>query len=57
MEPDVKVEKWGDDLAVLLPESVIEPLELKEGDEVEIFVTGPRQFEIVKVKSRKEALR
>ena len=38
----MKVAKWGNSLAVRLPVAVVESLQLKEGDEVEIH-PGSRQ--------------
>ena len=38
----MKVAKWGNSLAVRLPQAVVEALRLKEGDEIEIHVAGPR---------------
>jgi antitoxin MazE len=32
----VRVEEWGDSLAVRLPETLVQTLGLKEGDEVEL---------------------
>ena len=42
------VSKWGNSLAVRLPAAVVDALSLKEGDEIEIQVTGDRNFEIGK---------
>ena len=42
----MQVAKWGDSLAVRLQVAVVEALDLKEGDEIEIFVAGARTFEI-----------
>ena len=42
------VAKWGNSLAVRLPAAVVDALALKEGDEIEIQVTGERNFEISK---------
>ena len=42
----MQVAKWGNSLAVRLPAAVVEALELKEGDDVEIHVHGERDFEI-----------
>jgi antitoxin MazE len=36
LEVAVKVAKWGNSLAVRLPVAVVESLQLKEGDDVEI---------------------
>ncbi len=42
----MQVAKWGNSLAVRLPVAVVEALALKEGDEIEILVSGARTFEI-----------
>lgn len=52
----MRVAKWGNSLAVRLPRTVVEALELREGDEIEIAVTGPRHFEIGRDRSREAAL-
>ena len=44
----MQVAKWGNSLAVRLPAAVVEALELKEGDEIEIHVADPRSFEVVR---------
>ena len=40
----MKVAKWGNSLAIRLPAGVVEALELKEGDDVEIDVAGKRRL-------------
>ncbi|WP_339029050.1 AbrB/MazE/SpoVT family DNA-binding domain-containing protein [Bradyrhizobium symbiodeficiens] len=35
----MKVFKWDDDLAVVLPQELIDRLALKDGDEIEIVAT------------------
>ena len=52
----MKVAKWGNSLAVRLPRPIVEALELKEGDEVEILASGERRLEISRDRSREEAL-
>lgn len=42
------VSKWGNSLAVRLPASVVEALDLKEGDDIEIDVADARHFTISK---------
>ncbi len=37
----MQVRKWGDSLAIELPHDVVETLQLREGDEIEI--TTPRK--------------
>ncbi len=44
----MRVSKWGNSLAVRLPQSVVEVLELREGDAVEIHIAGHRSFEVQK---------
>jgi antitoxin MazE len=52
----VKVAKWGNSLAVRLPQSVVEILKLKEGDSVEIQIAEARSFKITRTPTRKEIL-
>ncbi|WP_193100563.1 MULTISPECIES: AbrB/MazE/SpoVT family DNA-binding domain-containing protein [unclassified Burkholderia] len=42
----MQVAKWGNSLAVRLPASVVDALELREGDDIEIVVDGPRVFAV-----------
>ncbi|ATB59204.1 MULTISPECIES: AbrB/MazE/SpoVT family DNA-binding domain-containing protein [Xanthomonas] len=44
----MQIAKWGGSLAICLPVSVVEALELQEGDEIEIIVDGPRLFTVRK---------
>ena len=53
----MQVSKWGNSLAVRLPASVVEALQLKEGDEVEIHVAGARDFGVALKPSRDELLK
>ena len=53
----MQVAKWGNSLAVRLPAIVVEALKLKEGDEIEIHVAGPRQFAVARKPSREELLK
>jgi antitoxin MazE len=52
----VQVVKWGDSLAVRLPAAVVDALELREGDEIEIRISGERTFDIERNQRREEAL-
>jgi antitoxin MazE len=52
----MKVSKWGNSLAVRLPAALVEALELKEGDDIEITVAGTKTFEVSRDKSRQRAL-
>jgi antitoxin MazE len=50
----MQVGKWGNSLAVWLPQSVVELLGLKEGDEIE--VAGERNLRVKRDRRREEAL-
>jgi antitoxin MazE len=52
----MRVAKWGNSLAIRVPSAVADALELKEGDEVEIRLAGPRAFEVERDLSRQRAL-
>ena len=52
----MKISKWGNSLAVRLPAKVIEALQLKEGDDIEIHIASDRVFEIEKKASSRELL-
>jgi len=52
----MRVAKWGNSLAIRLPAAVVEALELKEGDEVEVRVAGLRSFDLDHDKTREHAL-
>ena len=52
----MQVSKWGNSLAVRLPGAVIDALGLKEGDDVEIQVTGARTFDVSKSPDNQELL-
>ena len=53
----MRVAKWGNSLAVRLPASVVEALELKEGDEIEIYIADERQFGVSRKPTREELLK
>jgi antitoxin MazE len=50
------VSKWGNSLAIRIPNVVVEALQLKEGDEVEITVAGTRQLGVDRDRRREKAL-
>lgn len=52
----MQVSKWGNSLAIRIPASVSEALELKEGDNIEVVVAGTRTFEIRRQATRDELL-
>jgi antitoxin MazE len=52
----MQVSKWGNSLGVRLPAAVVEALKLKDGDQIEVRIAGPREFEISRDRSREEAI-
>lgn len=40
------VAKWGNSLAIRLPQSVVDALKLREGDDIQVEIAGARSFEI-----------
>lgn len=44
----MQVAKWGHSLAARLPARVVEAMQLKEGDTIELHVLGSRSFEIAR---------
>ena len=44
----MQVSKWGNSLAIRIPASIVNALELKEGEEIELHLVGERSFELVK---------
>jgi antitoxin MazE len=53
----MQVAKWGNSLAVRLPAAVVEALQLKAGDEIEIHVAGAREFAVARQAGREELLK
>lgn len=52
----MRVAKWGNSLAIRLPASVVDALQLKEGDDIEIRTADGRTFEVKKDRRRELAL-
>jgi antitoxin MazE len=52
----MQVAKWGNSLAVRLPAAVVEALDLKEGDQIEIRIADVRTFDIRRDRTRQDAL-
>ena len=52
----MQVSKWGNSLAVRLPVALVEALDLKEGDEIEVSVAGKRDFKVARDRSKERAL-
>ncbi len=53
----MRVAKWGNSLAVRLPDAIVKALKLKTGDEIEIVASGARRFEVGRDRSREQALK
>jgi len=53
----MQVAKWGNSLAVRLPAAVVEALELKEGDDIDIYVADAREFAVSRKPSREQLLK
>jgi antitoxin MazE len=52
----MQVSKWGNSLAVRIPAAVVEALDLKEGDDIEISIAGKRDLKIDRNRKRERAL-
>lgn len=52
----MQVSKWGNSLAIRLPAALVDALNLKEGDEIDVHVAGERKFEIGREPTREEWL-
>jgi antitoxin MazE len=52
----MKVAKWGNSLAIRLPAAIVEALELKDGDDIQIRIAGSREFDVRKDRARERAL-
>jgi antitoxin MazE len=52
----MRIAKWGNSLAVRLPAAVVDALELKEGDEIQIHVADMREFGVSRKPGRAELL-
>ena len=44
----MQVSRWGNSLAVRLPAVVVEALDLKDGDDIEIRIAESRVFEVTR---------
>jgi len=52
----MRVAKWGNSLALRLPAALVEALELREGDEVEVHIGDARELGVTRKPSREELL-
>ena len=53
----MQVSKWGNSLAIRLPASVVEALEIKEGDDIEVVIADERVFKVRKKPGKKAILK
>ena len=53
----MRVARWGNSPAVRLPAAVVEALELKEGDKIEIHLADAREFGISRKPGREGLLK
>ena len=52
----MQVSKWGNSLAIRLPASVVDALQLREGDDIEVRIADARMFELKRKPGREEFL-
>ena len=52
----MQVSKWGNSLAVRFPANLVQALDLKEGEEIDLHLVGARAFEVSKKPGTKELL-
>ena len=55
-EAIMQVARWGNSLAIRLPAAVVEALDLKEGDDIQVHVAGTGALEVEKTPSVQELL-
>lgn len=53
----MQVAKWGNSLAIRIPASVVEALELNEGDDIEVVVADEKTFGIQRKPKNKDILK
>lgn len=52
----MQVSKWGNSLAIRLPVSIVEVLNLKAGDEINVRIAGASEFIIEREPTREELI-
>ncbi len=52
----MRVSKWGNSLAVRLPNEVVKTLGLKAGDDIEITIAKPKEFQVERDNTRQRAI-
>lgn len=53
----MQVSKWGNSLAVRFPVSLVQALDLKQGEEIDLHLVGERSFEVTKKPNVKALLK
>jgi antitoxin MazE len=53
----MQVSKWGNSLAIRLPAALVEALELRDGDEIEVHIADAREFAVARKPGREELLK
>ncbi len=52
----MKLAKWGGNLAIRIPISLVRQLGLREGDDVDLVIAGTNQFQLVKNNDYRSAI-
>lgn len=52
----MQVSKWGNSLAVRIPASVVQAMDLREGDQIDVRIAPDRAFEVSRAISPEEVL-
>ncbi|MCC6870657.1 MAG: AbrB/MazE/SpoVT family DNA-binding domain-containing protein [Burkholderiales bacterium] len=52
----MRVARWGNSLAIRLPAAVVESLELREGDQIEVVLADARTFAVRRAAGRRDLL-
>ena len=52
----MRVARWGNSLAIRLSRTVVEALDLKEGEEIELHLMDARDFAVGRKPAKKELL-
>ncbi len=53
----MQVAKWGNSLAIRLPKKLVDTLELKEGDDIEITIADKSSLAVARDQTRADALK
>jgi antitoxin MazE len=52
----VKVSEWGNSLGIRIPRDVVDALDLRKGDEIEVSIAGRRKLMIARDDRRARAM-